>query len=403
MSNKRNASLLFIFITILLDVIGLGLIIPVLPKLVDNFVGNDLSLASKYLGVLMGVYALMQFICAPIIGALSDQFGRRPVLLFALLGFGLDYILLALAPDITWLFVGRVIAGITGASYTTATAYIADISSPEDRGKNFGLVGAAFGVGFIIGPVVGGLLSAYGLRVPFWFAAGLTLINWLYGFFVLPESLSKENRRAFDWKRANHIGSLLQLNKYPTIVGYLGALICLYLSQQIHPSTWAFFTMKQFNWSPVEVGLSLAFVGLMIGIVQGGLIRVITPKLGERKAVIFGMIFYIIGYLLFSSATEGWMMYAIMVPFALGGIAGPTLQGMISSQVNPNQQGELQGALTSLMAVTAFVGPILHTNLFSYFTSKEAFIHFPGAAFFLGSVLSAVALLILLRAMPKKD
>jgi MFS transporter, DHA1 family, tetracycline resistance protein len=400
-TNQRNASLLFIFITILLDVIGLGLIIPVLPKIINHFVGNDLPLAARYSGMLMGVYALMQFFFAPVIGALSDQFGRRSVLLFALFGFGLDYILLALAPDITWLIVGRVIAGITGASYTTATAYIADISAPEERGKNFGLVGAAFGVGFVIGPVIGGLLATYDLRLPFWFAAGLTFINWLYGYFILPESLSKENRRPFNWKRANPVGSLLQLNKYPTIIGMLGAVICLYLSQQIHPSTWAFFTMKQFDWSPFEVGLSLAFVGLMIGAVQGGLIRVITPKLGNRKAVIFGMVFYTIGFLLFSFASQGWMMYAIMVPFALGGISGPTLQGMISSQVEPNQQGELQGAMTSLMAVTAFIGPLLHSNLFSYFTSKEAPIYFPGAAFLLGSMLSIVALFILLRTMPK--
>jgi MFS transporter, DHA1 family, tetracycline resistance protein len=414
MTTKKNASLLFIFFTILLDVIGIGLIIPVLPKLVNSFSGND----PRYFGILMGVYALMQFIFAPMIGALSDQYGRRPVLLLSLFTFGMDYILLVFAPSIGWLFLGRVVAGITGASFTTANAYIADISQPEDRAKNFGLVGAAFGVGFIIGPIIGGFLAGYGidylgymgfhfpkefaLRLPFAFAAVLSLANCLYGFFVLPESLKPENRRAFDIHRANPFNSLLRLSRYPNIRGLLMVLICLYLSSQVHPSTWALFTMKQFNWNEIEVGKSLAFVGLMIAIVQGGLIRVITPRLGQRNSVIFGITFYVIGFFLFSLASEGWMMYAIMIPFALGGTAGPTLQALISSNVNPNEQGELQGALTSLMSVTAVVGPILHTYLFATFSANNAVIHYPGAAFLAGSVLSLVALGIVLKTLAKE-
>lgn len=402
MTNTRSASLTFIFITILLDVIGLGLIIPVLPQLINGFLENNITQAALYLGMTMSVYAMMQFVCAPIIGALSDQYGRRTVLLSSLFGFGLDYILLALAPSIGWLFLGRIIAGITGASFTTAQAYIADVSTPEDRGKNFGLVGAAFGIGFIIGPVLGGILAKYGdLRTPFWFAAALSFLNFCYGYFILPESLKPENRRKFDWKRANPVGSLLQLKKYPAIYGMLSAFICLQLGAQVHPSTWAVFTMKQFNWQEIDVALSLAFVGLMIALVQGGLIRYTTPRLGQYKSIVIGLSFYALGFLLFSFASQGWMMYAIMIPFALGGLAGPTLQGVISGKVAPSEQGELQGALTSLMSLTSVLGPLMHTNLFSYFSSEGAFIHYPGVAFFVGSVLSIVALLIILKTLSK--
>jgi MFS transporter, DHA1 family, tetracycline resistance protein len=404
MTNVRNASLTFIFITILLDVIGLGLIIPVLPQLINEFLGDNITQAALYLGMTMSVYALMQFVCAPIIGALSDQYGRRPVLLSSLFGFGLDYILLALAPSIGWLFLGRIIAGITGASFTTAQAYIADVSAPEDRGKNFGLVGAAFGIGFIIGPVLGGILAKYGdLRTPFWFAAALSFLNFCYGYFILPESLKLENRRKFDWKRANPVGSLLQLKKYPAIYGMLSAFICLQLGGQVHPSTWPVFTMKQFKWDELDVALSLAFVGLMIALVQGGLIRYTTPRLGQHKSIVIGLSFYAIGFFLFSFASQGWMMYAIMVPFALGGLAGPTLQGVISGKVAPSEQGELQGALTSVMSLTSVLGPLMHTNLFSYFSSEGAFIHYPGAAFFVGSILAIAALLIILKTLPKEE
>ena len=269
MSQKRNASIIFIFITMVIDVLGIGIIIPVIPSLLKGFLDNDLSQAALYGGYLTIAYALMQFIFSPIIGGLSDQFGRRPVILASLFGFGIDYLLLAFAPSIAWLFLGRLIAGITGASFSTANAYIADISAPEDRAKNFGMVGAAFGLGFILGPAIGGFLGEIGPKVPFFAAAALSLCNWLYGYFVLPESLSKENRRKFDWARANPIGSLTNLKKYPMIFGLLGSLICLQLAGQVHPSTWSYFTIHQFNWSQKEVGFSLAFVGLMVAIVQG--------------------------------------------------------------------------------------------------------------------------------------
>ncbi|MFC0184047.1 MFS transporter, DHA1 family, tetracycline resistance protein [Pseudarcicella hirudinis] len=401
MSEKRSPAIFFIFITMLIDVLGIGLIIPILPTLIQSFTGGDLSNASRYSGWLMASYAIMQFIFSPVLGGLSDKYGRRPIILASLFGFAVDYTILGFAPNIFWLFAGRMLAGITGASFTTASAYIADVSKPEDRAKNFGMIGAAFGLGFVIGPAIGGLLAHFGLRVPFFAAAGLTLVNWLYGYFILPESLKKENRREFDWKRANPVGSLMNLTKYPVILGLIGSFLCIQIAGQAHPSTWSYFTMKEFGWSPAEVGYSLAFVGLMVALIQGGLTRVITPKIGERKAVIVGLIFYGFGFLLFAFASHGWMMYAFMVPFALGGIAGPSLQSVITQQVGPSEQGELQGGLTSLQSVTTIIGPLLASNLFAYFTSKSAPFQFAGAAFFSAGLLVIIGLLIAIRFFPK--
>lgn len=399
---KLNRGLVFIFITLLLDVMGIGLIIPILPRLVEHFVNNNLSTASHYLGILISIYAFMQFICAPLLGSLSDQYGRRPVILLSLLGYGLDYLLLAFAPTLGWLFLGRVIAGITGGSFTTASAYIADVSPPEKRAQNFGLIGAAFGLGFIIGPALGGFLGAIHLRLPFLAAAGLTLLNLLYGFLVLPESLSPENRRNFSWKRANPIAALRNLGRYPVILGLTGSLIFLNLAGQIHPSTWVLFTTQRFRWTEFEVGLSLAFVGLTVAIVQGGLTRVLIPRLGDRLAVILGLSLSAGGFLLFGLANQAWMMYAIMVPFALGGIAAPAIQGLISRQVGPSEQGELQGALTSLSSVTAIVGPLLATTLFAFFNAPQTPVHLPGAAFFMGTLLTLAGLFVALRSFPRQ-
>ena len=403
MSDKKNASMIFIFFTILLDVIGVGLIIPVLPKLINGFCNGNMTAAAIYIGILSGVYALMQFLFAPVIGALSDQYGRRPVLLLSMFTFGIDYILLGYAPSIGWLFVGRVIAGITGASFTTANAYIADISTPENRAQNFGMVGAAFGMGFIIGPVIGGFLSAYGTSIPFFAAAALTLINWLYGYFVLPESLKPENRRVFDWKRANPVGALLQLQKYPQIFGILAAVICLFLGGQVHPNTWPIYTMSRFQFTEKEVGFSLAFVGLMIGFVQGFLIRKTTPLFGVNKSIIIGLVAYIIGFFLFSVADQWWMMYAFMIPFSLGGLATPNLQAALTGQIPATEQGELQGALAAIQALTAFLGALLHSNLFSYFSKPTAVVYYPGAAFLMGSILSGISLIIYLNSRLRRE
>ncbi|WP_416867370.1 MAG: TCR/Tet family MFS transporter [Imperialibacter sp.] len=403
MSEKRPAALGFIFITLLIDVTGLGIIIPVLPSLIKELINGDLSQAAQYGGWLLFAYAGMQFLFAPVLGGLSDRFGRRPVLLASLFGFGLDYLLLAFAPNIWWLFVGRLLAGVTGASFTTASAYIADISTPEKRAQNFGIIGAAFGLGFIIGPVIGGLLGQYGSRVPFFAAAALALLNWLYGYFVLPESLPADKRRAFSIRRANPLGSLKALQKYPKVLGLVGAFFFIYLGGHVNQSTWAYFTMLKFGWNEAWVGYSLGFVGLTVAIVQGGLIRIVVPKIGQWNAVFVGMLFYIFGFVLFAFASQGWMMFAIMVPFALGGFAGPSLQSLISAQVPSNEQGELQGALTSMTSVTSIIGPPLMTNLFAYFTGENPIVYFPGAAFLAAAVITVVAVFLAIPSFNKRN
>ncbi|TAE14167.1 MAG: MFS transporter, partial [Bacteroidetes bacterium] len=371
MSKAAPKGLLFIFITLLLDIIGLGIIIPVVPELIEQLIHGGINDAAKIGGWLTFAYAIMQFFCAPIIGNLSDQFGRRPVLLFSLIGFGFDYLLLALSPSIAWLFVGRLIAGITGASITTASAYIADVSTPENRSQNFGLIGVAFGIGFIVGPVLGGVLGDYGARLPFYVAAALCFANALYGYFVLPESLPVENRRPFSWKRANPVGTLRQLNKYPKVLGLVASLVLIYIASHAIQSNWNFYTIFKFQWTAKQVGYSLGFVGILVGLTQGGLIRIVIPKFGQAKSIYIGLFLYCIGFTLFAFAWEGWMMYVFMIPYALGGIAGPALQGYMSSQVPANEQGELQGGLTSLMSATAIVGPPLMTNLFAYFSKPN--------------------------------
>lgn len=387
MAINRKAAIGFIFITLLIDVTGFGLIIPVMPKLIEQLLGiNNISKAAQYGGWLTFAYAFMQFIFAPVLGNLSDKYGRRPVLLFSLFGFGIDYLFLSFAPSIGWLFVGRLIAGVTGASFTTASAYIADISTHENRAQNFGMIGAAFGLGFIIGPLIGGLLGELGARIPFLVAAGLALTNCLYGYFVLPESLDKQHRRKFEWKRANPLGSLLQLKKYPAVAGLVVSLVLVYLAAHAVQSNWSFFNIEKFNWSPKLIGISLGVVGLLVAVVQGGLVRIINPKIGNEKSVYVGLGLYTVGLLLFAFASQSWMMFVFLIPYCLGGIAGPALQAIISGHVPPNEQGELQGALTSLMSATSIVGPLMMTNLFAWFTNKNAPVYFPGVSFLLGAL-----------------
>jgi DHA1 family tetracycline resistance protein-like MFS transporter len=401
MAEKKNNAMLFIFITLLIDVIGIGIIIPVVPALIEKLTGEGISVAATYGGWLTFAYAVFQFLFSPILGALSDRFGRRPILLFSLFGLGLDYIFQAFAPTIFWLFIGRIIAGITGASFTTATAYIADISSPEKRAQNFGMVGAAFGLGFIIGPVIGGFASTGGTHVPFLVAAGLSLLNFIYGYFALPESLSMKNRRRFDWKRANPIGSLKQLKKYPLVMGLVGSFVLLFIASHAVQSNWVYYTVYQFQWTEKAVGLSLAFVGIMIAIVQGGLIRFIMPKLGQHGAIYVGLLLNMISLVLFGFANQGWMMYAILLPYALAGIAGPAMQGIMSSEVPANEQGELQGGLTSVMSLTSIIGPLLMNNLFAYFTMPSAPFLFPGAPFMAGALMVLVAVFLAYNTLSK--
>ncbi len=393
MKDKRQAAIGFIFVTLLIDTMGFGLIIPVMPDLIRQLTGVTVNEASRYGAWLLTVYALTSFVFAPVVGNLSDKFGRRPVLLSSLFGFGIDYCFLAFAPSYGWLFMGRVIAGMTGASFTTATAYIADISNAENRAKNFGMVGAAFGVGFIIGPALGGLLAGWGIRAPFYAAALLCLLNCLYGYFLLPESLPKENRRAFDWKRANPFGSLRFLTKHPEIGGLALSFFLIYMAAQSIQGNWSFFTMYRFNWSEKMVGISLAVVGLLIGLVQAVLTRVINPRLGNEKSIYLGLSLYTLGLVLFAFANQSWMMFAFLVPYCLGGIAGPSLQATVSGKVPSNEQGELQGALTSLMALTTILGPLIMNNLFTYFTTSAP-IHFPGVSFLLGALFMLASILI---------
>lgn len=399
MASNKKAALGFIFVTLLIDVTGFGLIIPVVPDFIKELNGGSTSDASRIGGWLLFTYAAVQFLFAPVIGNLSDKYGRRPILLSSLFGFGIDYIIAALAPSLIWLFIARAISGITGASFTTASAYIADVSLPEDRAKNFGMIGAAFGVGFILGPVVGGLLGSINVRLPFYVAAALCLINWLYGYFILPESLSKDLRRPFEWKRANPIGSLMQLKKYTSIRGLFIALTLVYIASHAVQSNWAYFTIERFNWSEKMIGISLALVGLLVGAVQGGLVRIVNPKIGNEKSIYIGLALYAVGMFLFGIASSSCMMFVFLVPYCLGGIAGPALQATISGNVPPNEQGEIQGTLTSLMSATTIIGPVLMTNIFAYFTSKAAPFYFPGAAFMLGSFLLLVSAVIAYRTL----
>lgn len=396
---NKKAALGFIFFTLVLDVTGLGLIIPVLPKLISQLINGSVSEAAKWGGYLTAAYAVMQFLFAPVLGGLSDKYGRRPVLLFSLFGFGLDYVFLSFAPTIGWLFVGRALAGITGASITTATAYIADISTDENRPQNFGMIGAAFGIGFIIGPVLGGLLGSLGPRIPFMVAAGLSFLNCIYGYFVLPESLSKENRRSFDIKRANPLGSLLQLKKYPALGGLIIAFFLIYIASHAVQSNWGYFGIEKLHWDEKMIGISLGVVGLLIGIVQGVLIRYINPKIGNEKSIYYGLLLYALGLLLFAFASQTWMMFVILIPYCLGGICGPALQSIISASVAPNEQGELQGALTSLISVTSIFGPMIMTGLFSYFTGPNTPFHFSGISFALASVLMLISAFVAYKAL----
>ncbi len=400
MKNKQ-AAIIFIFITVLIDILGIGLIIPVVPALITELTGFDNSKSSLFGGILAATYAIVQFFAAPILGGLSDKYGRRPLLLASLIGLGLDYIVIVFAPTLIWLFVARVISGMCGGSVTVANAYIADISSPENRAKNFGMIGAAFGLGFVVGPTLGGILGEFGTRVPFMGAAALSLINAFYGFFVVPESLAKEDRRDFSWKRANPFGTLKRILSHQKIVWLIVALFFIYVAAHATHSNWSFFTIEKFRWSSMEIGLSLGFVGVMVSIVQGALVGPLVKKLGEANAVYVGFGFNAFGLLMLGLVSESWMVYAVIVPYAFGGISGPALQSIMSGQIPKNAQGELQGGITSVMTLTAIVGPILMTGIFRYFTNLDNDIYFPGAPFVLGTLLALLSIMIVRGSLSK--
>ena len=390
--------MIFILITVFIDVLGIGIIIPILPELIKEFAGGSTTVAGRWFGVLAACYAVTQFFFAPILGALSDRVGRRPVILISLFGLGVDYIIMGFAPSIGWLFAGRLLAGVMGGSITTANAYIADVSKPENRARNFGLIGVAFGLGFIFGPALGGILGGIDLRLPFFAAAGLALVNWLYGFFVLPESLPPENRDEFKWKKANPVGSVAVLRSYPLVAGLATSFIFIILAQRGLETVWVLYTGHKFGWDAQANGLSLALVGVMAIIVQGGLVQPVIKRFGERRAILGGLVIAVITYLGYGMATAGWMLLAFIVFGSIGGVAGPAIQGLVAGTVAPHDQGKVQGAIQSLMSLTAIVAPLLFTaGLFSYFTSPSAPIELPGAPFLLGAVMYAAAFLYLRR------
>ena len=395
---KAAHALAFVFVTALLDSIGFGIIMPVLPQLVMDVTGEPISSAARYGGWLMFAYAAMQFVLAPVIGNLSDRFGRRPVLLASLLVLCIDYLIMWWAPSFAWLLLGRLVAGAAASTYSTCNAFIADISSPEERAENFGLTGAAFGMGFVIGPVVGGFLGEFGPRVPFLAAACLTAANFLYGTLVLPETLAREKRRPFDWRRANPTGTLTALRRYPIVFGMIGAYVLFLLGHHVLPATWSFFTMEKFDWSPREVGYSLGAVGAMMVFVQAVLLRMVLPKLGPRRTGVLGFGFCIVSFFGYAFATEGWVIYLFLLPGALQGLATPAMQGIMSNQVDASEQGELQGGLASTSSLTAILSPPFMTQVFGFFTAASAPLYFPGAPFIAAAVLTVMALAVFLRA-----
>ncbi len=398
---KAKNPLTFIFITVLIDCIGIGIIFPVAASIVTEVSHVSINQAVTYSGWMMASYAIMQFFFSPVLGGLSDRFGRRPVLLLSLMGLGIDYLFLATANSLPLLFLGRIIAGVCGASFTTSFAYIADVSEPEKRAQNFGMMGAAFGLGFIIGPFIGGMFSEFGTRAPFIVAACLSLLNCLYGFFILPESLKPENRRAFDIKRANPFGAFVQWKKNKATRMLLVVMFFLYLAGQVMPATWPFYTKYLYAWTDKEIGYSLAFVGVMVAMVQGGLIKWSQKKFGPANSVYVGVFFYMAGLILFAFASQSWMVYAFTLVYCLGGIAPPSLQGIISGRIPGNEQGELQGMMTALMSLSTILSPLIMTNLFYFFTKEGAPIHFPGASFAAAAIIVFIGMLICIRELRK--
>ncbi len=392
-------ALVFIFFTVLINSIGFGIILPVMPRLLTELTGETTAQATLIAGFLLTTYAVLQFVCGPIMGNLGDRFGRRPVLLGSLAAFGFDYLLMGFAPTIGWLFLGRAIAGVAGAVYSPAMAYIADVSTPEKRAQSFGVMGAAFGGGFILGPAIGGLLGELGPRAPFLVAAALAGVNLIYGYFVLPESLPHERRRKFEWSRANPLGTLLALKRYPAVIAIAGAVFLWQLGHQVYPSTWAFFAKIRFHWSEIEIGASLAFVGILMAFTQGYLTGKIVPRVGEYRAVLLGVGSGVLSMTMLAFATQSWFAYAAMAAGMLQGLAYPSMNAIMSKQVPANEQGELQGGVASMMSLTTILGPLIMTQTLGRFSAPDAPFYFPGAAFVLASALALLSLVIVLRAL----
>jgi DHA1 family tetracycline resistance protein-like MFS transporter len=400
---NREAAVSFILVTMLIDMLGIGMIIPVWPELVKLLAGGSESHGAHILGYMIAVFAAMQFVFSPILGTLSDQYGRRPILLLSLMGTAADYLMMAFAPTLALLFVGRVISGITSANITAANAYIADVTPPEERAKRFGMVGAVFGIGFVFGPLMGGFLGHYGPRVPFQVAALLAGLNFLYGLIVLPESHQQENRRSFSWDRANPFGSLLALRNFPSVLDFAAALFCFNFAFQALQAIWVLYTQYRFNWDTRQVGFSLMIVGVVVAISQAGLTGWAVKQFGERRVLILSLVVSVLVQFLYGMATKGWMMYAILTLGIISSMSGPIIQALVSKQVGADEQGAVQGALASLTSVTAVISPIAATFLFGYFISDKAPVKVPGISFFMGSFLMALGLVLVMHALHAID
>lgn len=400
MVEPRRAAIVFIFITVVLDVLAMGMIIPVLPSLLLDMVGRDTARAAQLYGLFGTAWALMQFVFSPVLGVLSDRFGRRPIVLLSNLGLGLDYVLMALAPTVSWLFAGRVLSGITSASISTATAYIADVTPPEKRAASFGMIGAAFGLGFVVGPALGGLLGQYSPRLPFWVAAALSSSNALYGLFVLPESLQPAQRAPFSWRRANPLGALTFFRKYRALVGLGAVSFTSNLAHYVLPSVFVLYAGFRYDWHERAVGLTLAAVGVCAAIVQGALVRPLVARLGERRALLLGLASGSVGFAVYGVASTGAVFLCGVPLLAVCGVAGPSTQGLMSARVEPSEQGQLQGSLGSAMGIAGLIGPGLFSQTFARAIAPDATLHQPGAPFFLASVLMVVAVAVAARVAP---
>jgi DHA1 family tetracycline resistance protein-like MFS transporter len=382
-----RATFAFILVTVAFDMIAFGIIAPVLPDLVRSFEGGDFARASVVTGYFAFAWATMQFIFSPLLGAWSDRFGRRPVILLSCFGLGADYIFMALAPSLRWLLVGRIISGITTSNISTAFAYITDVTAPEKRARAFGLISAAFGLGFVIGPAVGGYLGNRNLRFPFWAAAGLSLANAIYGYFILPESLPKERRAKSAWQMANPLGALKLLRSQVELAGLSVVITLMYLAQISLPSMWALYTEYRYAWSRRDVGLSLTLVGVCSAVVSGALVGPIVKRFGERRSLISALCFGCVGFAGFALAPRGWMLLCVLPFVALWGVAGPAIQSLMSRHVDPTSQGKLQGAINSLRAITGMAGPLLFTQVFTFAIAPRVGLHLPGAPYFVAALL----------------
>ncbi len=398
----QRARLAVLFVVIAFNVLGLGLMLPVVPILVRELTGGAIDTASAIYGWLIALYSLMQFALGPTMGALSDRFGRRPIILISLLGLSLDYLLLAVAPTIGWVVVARIVGGAMGASIATATAYIADITPPEKRAQNFGLIGVAFGIGYIAGPLIGGLLGAYGSRVPFFAASAMGVTALVFAWFMLGESLAPEHRRGFSLREANPLGALLKVARYPSVIALIAVLSLTQLGERMLEANWVLYTAYRFEWGAAQVGVSLAFVGLFAAIAQGGLVRVVVPALGERLTINLGIAVAAVSMVLLAFAVTPWMIYAIAVPYVLGwGLTGPAVQALVTRAVPASEQGILQGAISSTRTASGIAASPVSGGLFAYFIGASAPVHIPGIAYLVGAVLFAAGLGVSLRRTPR--